>query len=935
MTYALGTATGKIELEYDGSGVEKAKEDVEGLKKSSGDAMAGLDKLGGVAGKAGLVIAGGLGAGVAAAANFEERISAISAVSGAMGDDLDRVRDKALQLGKDTSFSASEAASAIEELVKSGLSVEDVMNGAADATVNLAAAGEVDMPTAAAIASNAMNQFGLSAKDMPRVADLIAGAANASAIDVEDFGYSLSQAGAVANLAGVSFDDTAAAIALLGNAGIKGSDAGTSLKSMLSRLQPTTNAQFETMNRLGLITMDTGKAMDFLAQNGLKNVAKSDVHTALGQLAAELSDSEVGSAKAEKKLRELGLQTGFLSNAFYDAKGNTKGLAQISEELSQSLDGMNKRQKQAALQTLFGADAIRVAAVLADKGAKGFNKVGDAMDKVKAADVAKTRLDNFKGSLEAMKGSLETVGIQIGTILLPPLRALVDMLSSAFDVFLDLDKGTQTFIVAMLAGVAALLLVVAGIAKLIIFINSVKVAFVALRAAAIPAWLAALGPIALVIVAVAAVIAIIVLLWKKSETFRDIVTGVWKAIKSAASAVANWFKGPFVNFFTGAWDAIKNGLSAIGDFFSEVWNGITDVVSTVVNVIKTIITTYFNIYKTIFTTVLNVIKGIWSAVWGTFGGVLTAMFNLIVAIIKLGWTIVKGVFLLYLMALKAIWTTIWRQIVAVVTTVWNIIVTAIKFYVNLVKTIITSVWNAIKAVTSAVWNGIKAVISAVWGVIGGTVMSAANRVKDIITTIWNAIKSSTKAAWDAVVEAISAAWDKAWTLITGIKDKVVGFFSGAATWLYDAGKKIIQGLLDGIEAMIGKVTDKINSVTGAIGKFLPGSPVKEGPLRVLNQGYAGGQIMKMLMDGIAGQQWALQRQVGDVAGLMAHTGVAPVAYTGGRTAPKPSGNGSASGLRMLSGELSLGNGRAYVSGVAQEVFDDNGHVDGVWEGMYE
>ena len=145
MAYDLGTARGVIEMEYNGRGVEKAKEDIDGLSNKSGDARAATEKLGKHTGRAGLAIAAGLGAGVAAAANFEQRLSAVQAVSGATASDMDKLRDKALQLGKDTAFSASESAQAIEELIKAGLSVEDVLNGAADATVNLAAAGEVDM----------------------------------------------------------------------------------------------------------------------------------------------------------------------------------------------------------------------------------------------------------------------------------------------------------------------------------------------------------------------------------------------------------------------------------------------------------------------------------------------------------------------------------------------------------------------------------------------------------------------------------------------------------------------------------------------------------------------------------------------------------------------------------------------------------------------
>ena len=330
MAYDVGTARGVIKIDYDGTGVKKAQQDVEGLDDTGKKSAASLGKIGTVAGRAGLVIAAGLGAGVAAAANFEQRLSAISAVSGATSGEMDKIRAKALQLGKDTAFSAGESAQAMEELIKAGLSVDDVLNGAADATVALAAAGEVALPEAAAISANAMNQFGLSAKDMVGVTDDIAGAANASAIDVSEFGMSLQQVGAVANLAGVSFHDTATAIALMGNAGIKGSDAGTSLKSMFSRLQPTTKKQADLFKELGIITEDG-------------------------------------------------------TNKFYDQAGNLKSLDKVSGILQNSLKGMTAQQKQATLQTLFGSDAIRAAAVLSKSGANQVRlDAGDGLSRARA-----------------------------------------------------------------------------------------------------------------------------------------------------------------------------------------------------------------------------------------------------------------------------------------------------------------------------------------------------------------------------------------------------------------------------------------------------------------------------------------------------------------------------------------------------------------------
>jgi len=332
----------------------------------------------------GALLAAGFVAAVSTTAKFEARLSAVQAVSNATAGEMDLLRDKALQLGADTAFSASESASAMEELVKAGLSVEDVLNGAADATVALAAAGGVELTTAAEIAANAMNVFALSAEDMPKIADLVAGAANASAIDVADFAMSLQQSGAVANLVGLDFEDLALAITAMGNAGIKGSDAGTSLKTFFMRLEPSTQKSTDMMEKLGIITEDTG-------------------------------------------------------NQFFDAAGNAKDMADISDVLATALAGQTREQKLATLNTLFGSDAIRAAAVIADEGAAGFDKLGTALGSISAAEIAEIRLDNLAGDMEKLSGSFETLLITSGSLFTDVLRSLVQGATSLVDALAKID----------------------------------------------------------------------------------------------------------------------------------------------------------------------------------------------------------------------------------------------------------------------------------------------------------------------------------------------------------------------------------------------------------------------------------------------------------------------------------------------------------------
>lgn len=430
---------------------QRAAQGLQGLEQAGGRANSMLGTLGqglsaglgfaaASAGIAGITSAfGGL---VGAAAGFESQMSAISAVSAGAGGRMSELSGLALKLGKDTSFSAAEAGKGIEELVKAGVSIETIIGGGASAALSLAAAGAVDVGQAAEIASNAVNAFSTEANAFAggpgqflfRTADLIAGAANASAIDVNEFKFSLSAVGAVAATVGLSFEDTTTAIAELGNAGIKGSDAGTSLKTMLLNLQPSTKAQTAEFLRLGLATADWERANGMLIP-ALQST--SEGQKKLSELQSKGADSTENLWKAAEHLG-LGVTKGATSferwlqitdnmgNSFFDAQGKAKGLADISGALQHALHGMTEQEKLASLEILFGSDAIRAAAVLAKEGAAGFNTLNAEINKTTAADVARTRLDNLKGSLEQFKGSGETLAIMLGGLLTPALRGLVD-----------------------------------------------------------------------------------------------------------------------------------------------------------------------------------------------------------------------------------------------------------------------------------------------------------------------------------------------------------------------------------------------------------------------------------------------------------------------------------------------------------------------------
>lgn len=358
------------------------------LEKSAKKRQA-LNELGSAAGKVGLVAAAGLGAAVLAAANFDQAMSNVQAATHETASNMDLLRAAAIKAGAETKFSASEAAAGIENLAKAGVSTKDILGGGLDGALSLAAAGSLEVGDAAEIAATALTQFGLSGADIPHVADLLAAGAGKAQGEVSDMAAALSQGGLVAHSMGLSIEETTGALSAFASAGLIGSDAGTSLKTTIQRLQAPIGTAAKTMKDLNL--------------------------------------------------------------SAYDGQGKFIGLAKFADQLRDRLKGMTDQQRNAALSTIFGSDAVRAATVLYDQGGKGIqgwiNKVDDSGY---AAETAALKMDNLKGDLEQLGGSLETALIGAGSGSQGPIRSIVQDLTKAVNGFNQLSPAAQSAATSLL-----------------------------------------------------------------------------------------------------------------------------------------------------------------------------------------------------------------------------------------------------------------------------------------------------------------------------------------------------------------------------------------------------------------------------------------------------------------------------------------------------
>lgn len=371
-----------------------------GMAKVSGESQKTATTMEAAGGKSKLITTGIAAAGVAAtalgvaavrmAADFDASMSTVQANTGASADEMNQLRQAAIDAGADTIYSATESADAINELGKAGLSTSDILSGGLSGALNLAASDGMAVGDAAELMATTLKQFNLTGAESTQVADALAAGAGKAVGSAHDLGLALNQAGLVANSMGVSMQETTGTLAAFANAGMIGSDAGTSLKTMLQRLASPTD-------------------------------------------------------KAQTLMDELGINV-------YDANGKFIGLAGAAGQLQNGLSGLSQQERNAALNTIFGADAVRAANVLYKEGESGIADWTDAVSESGfAAEQAAAKNNNLKGDLENLSGSFESLMISLGEGGQGPLRSLVQTLDTLVDAFSQLPAPVQQSIVLLTA----------------------------------------------------------------------------------------------------------------------------------------------------------------------------------------------------------------------------------------------------------------------------------------------------------------------------------------------------------------------------------------------------------------------------------------------------------------------------------------------------
>lgn len=370
------------------------------------------------------------------------------------------------------------------------------------------------------------------------------------------------------------------------------------------------------------------------------------------------------------------------------------------------------------------------------------------------------------------------------------------------------------------------------------------------------------NPIGLIVVAIAALVAGLVLAYQRSETFRDIVNEAFSAIMGVVGPVLDW---------------LKSAVVAVIDFVRNNWQLMIGIIAGPIGVIVALIITNWGAIKSFLSTVLNAIKSVVSTVWNAIKSAVSSAVNAVKAVVTTVFAAIRAAIGMYVDAWRAIITTAWnviRNVVSagvnavrsVISTVFGAIRGFIGNSVDGWRNVISTAWNVIRNVVSTAVNAVRSVVSDVFGAIRSVVSSTTSAARSAVTEAWNRIRSATSEVFGALKGIVTTAVNGVMTVISGIKARVLGVFAGAASWLVNAGRSILDGLVSGIESAIGKVRDKLSSVTDMI-------PDWKGPAKrdaVLLKP-AGRLIMKGLIDGLTGELGKLESTLGRVTDLIEKT----------------------------------------------------------------
>lgn len=629
MAVDVGSAVGYLDLDISGfiASLNQANAEAQNKTKTLENTLGdGLSTIGGKITGAGKTLTMGLtapilGAGAAAVkttADFDKSMSQVKAVSGATGDDFDALRNKAREMGATTKFSASDAADAMNYMAMAGWKTNDMLGGISG-IMDLAAASGEDLATTSDIVTDALTAFGKSADDSGHLADVMAAASSNANTNVSMLGESFKYVAPLAGAMNYSMEDTSVALGLMANAGIKASQGGTSLRTVLTNMLNPTDEIAKAMDDLGISLQNEDGSMKSLHD------VMVDLRSGFGDLKISQEEFEEGIGKLD-----TALANGEITQEEYNA--------QVDDWINKTFSSEDALKAQTAA-ALAGKTGLSGLLAIVNASEEDFDKLTNAVNNSEGAahDMAETMQDNLAGQIDIIKSGLQELAISFGDIMMPAIRNFAKFIQNLVDKMNNLDEGQKQMIMRIalvVAAVGPLLMaiggVISGVAGLIKNVSTISKAITQVKdgfALLKPAIAGISAPVLAVIAAIGILVAAFVTLWNTNEEFRNKVTEIFNQVKESISN--------FITELTQRFEEIQPIISGFIEFFKNIWlefcNFIAPIFIDAFSILSQLLQTIFDTIIGVLDIFIGIFTGDWDRVWNGAKQIFVSIWNFLVS----------------------------------------------------------------------------------------------------------------------------------------------------------------------------------------------------------------------------------------------------------------------------------------------------------------